>query len=151
MLKYLGLGQMDDVASYPREGGCQCGAVRYEIQTPPRKVYVCHCRECQRQSASAFGISVRVPSKDFRLKSGEPRRWTRATDSGGILTCNFCPVCGSRVWHGDLQVDDTISVKGGSLDMPVNLSDASHIWTSRALRGVIIPERTPKFLEEPDE
>ena len=34
-------------------GGCQCGAVRYEIAQEPLAVYVCHCRECQKQSASA--------------------------------------------------------------------------------------------------
>lgn len=41
-------------------GGYQCGQVRYAIATPPTVVYYCHCRECQQQSASAFGMSVRT-------------------------------------------------------------------------------------------
>src|SRR5271167_4851648 len=41
-----------------REGGCQCGAVRFQIAANRLVAYACHCLECQKQSASAFGISV---------------------------------------------------------------------------------------------
>ena len=54
-------------------GGCQCGAVRYEIAAEPLTVYVCHCRECRKQSASAFGISLLVPRDALRLLQGEVR------------------------------------------------------------------------------
>jgi hypothetical protein len=80
-------------------GGCQCGAVRYAISAEPLAVYVCHCRECQKQSASAFGISVLVPRDAFRVERGEVRIWSRPTDSGRTLDCMFCAECGSRVWH----------------------------------------------------
>jgi hypothetical protein len=36
----------------PLTGGCQCGALRYEIRAEPLTLYVCHCTECQRQSAA---------------------------------------------------------------------------------------------------
>jgi hypothetical protein len=136
--------------SSPLTGGCQCGALRYEIAGPVLSVYVCHCRECRKQSASAFGISVTVRSADVRLTQGKPLRWTRATDTGGTLDCFFCPRCGSRVWHGDKERDADISVKGGSLDEPVDLSLAAHIWTSRKLPGVIIPENAKQYPGEPD-
>ena len=58
-------------------GGCQCGAVRYTIAAEPLSTYVCHCRECRRQSASAFGISVIVPEAAFALTQGEVRAWRR--------------------------------------------------------------------------
>ena len=50
-----------------REGGCQCGAVRYQLSAEPVALYVCHCRECRRQSASAFGISVRIRPAAARM------------------------------------------------------------------------------------
>lgn len=139
-------------ASYTNRiaGGCQCGAVRYEVRGSPVSLYVCHCRECQKQSASAFGISVIVKRSDFRVTQGELKVWSRATDSGGTLACSFCPVCGSRVWHEGGGATDTISVKGGSLDEPPDLRSAVQIWTARKLPGVVIPATAKQFPSEPD-
>ena len=130
-------------------GGCQCGAVRYEIVGAPLATYVCHCRECRKQSASAFGISVIVRTGDLRLKHGVTKSWTRGTDSGRRLRCVFCPDCGSRLWHEGEPPGPTVSVKGGSLDEAVDLSEARHIWVSRKLPGVVIPAGRPQFPEEP--
>jgi hypothetical protein len=131
-----------------RVGGCQCGAVRYVLTSDPLEVYVCHCRECQKQSSSAFGISVIARREAFTVTQGETRRWSRGTDSGRTLHCMFCPNCGSRVWHeGDGL--DTISVKGGTFDELVDLSHANHIWTSRKLPGVVIPQQAEQFAQEP--
>jgi hypothetical protein len=130
-------------------GGCQCGRIRYEVMGAPLAVYVCHCRECRKQSASAFGISATVRSADVRLIEGKPRRWTRPADSGRTVDCFFCPDCGSRVWHGDRDLKDTVNIKGGSLDVPLDLTSAIHIWTSRKLPGVVIPEGARQYPEEP--
>jgi hypothetical protein len=129
-------------------GGCQCGAVRYAISAAPLEVYVCHCRECRKQSASAFGISVIVPKQAFVISQGGVRTWSRSTASGGELVCTFCEGCGSRICHADAR-ENTISVKGGSLDEPPDLANTMHIWTSRKLPGVLIPEHAVRFAEEP--
>ncbi len=133
-----------------RAGGCQCGSVRYEISGEPVTLYVCHCRECRKQSASAFGISLIVRRDGFRVTQGAPKTWSRSTDSGGMLNCLFCPDCGSRLWHEDASPAETISVKGGSLDRPVDLRSVPHIWTKRKLPGVIIPDSAVQFHEEPE-
>jgi hypothetical protein len=130
-------------------GGCQCGAVRYEIAGAPEALFVCHCRECRKQSASAFGISATTRAANFRLVQGETRHWTRDTDTGKRLRCVFCARCGSRIWHEGEPKGGTISVKGGSLDAPPDLATAIHIWTSRKLPGVVIPADRPQFPEEP--
>ena len=134
---------------HPLTGGCQCGAIRYAITGSPRETYVCHCRECRKQSASAFGISVMVQSASLRLLRGSPRRWSRSTDSGHLLACFFCATCGSRVWHGDRDQEEAISVKGGSLDEPPDLTDAIHIWTARRLAGIVSPEGARQYPGEP--
>lgn len=128
-----------------RLGGCQCGAIRYELSGDPLKLVICHCRECRKQSASAFGISVFVPRERLRITRGAPRFWSRAADSGRVLECAFCPDCGSRLWHQHVGATDLISVKGGSLDDPPDVSSAVHIWTSRMLAGIIIPDGATQF------
>lgn len=133
----------------PLSGGCQCGAVRYEITAPPLALYVCHCTQCRRQSASAFGISLYVPTAGVRLVEGKPRRWTRPAAIGGTTECFFCGECGSRVWHRSVGDGTITSIKGGSLDHAVDLADAVHVWTQSRLPGVVIPDHAEQHLQEP--
>jgi hypothetical protein len=131
-----------------RAGGCQCGEIRYEVTAEPIGLYVCHCRECQNQSASAFGISLRIPRDGFRITRGSPRSWKRPTDSGRTMVCSFCPTCGSRIWHELEGGAKVISLKGGSLDQPVDISKATHIWVSRKIPGIEIPPTAKQFPEQ---
>lgn len=132
-------------------GGCQCGAIRYELSGGPLELYVCHCAECRKQSASAFGVSFIVSQSALQVTQGEPKLWSRPTDTGNILDCAFCHECGSRLWHQRRGSTATLSIKGGSLDKPVDLRQATHIWTSRMLPGIVLPHGVAQFPEEPDE
>jgi hypothetical protein len=131
-----------------RTGGCQCGEVRYESVGESLALYVCHCRECQKQSASAFGISLDVPRAGFRITQGTPKYWSRVTDSGKKLKCAFCPTCGSRVWHEPEPATGAVSIKVGSLDEPIDVSNAIHVWVKRKLPDIIISADVKQFPEE---
>lgn len=131
-----------------RTGRCQCGEIRYQSVGASLALYVCHCRECQKQSASAFGLTLEVPRAGFRVTQGKVKYWSRATDSGRRLKCAFCPNCGSRLWHKSEAISETLSIKAGSLDEPIDISKAIHVWVSRKLPGVIIPEGAKQFLED---
>ncbi len=131
-------------------GGCQCGDVRYAVPKEPLIIYVCHCAECRKQSASAFGISFTVARRDLRLIRGTPQYWSRQTASGHTLECAFCSQCGSRVWHQSSGHPDTLNIKGGGLDTPLDLNNAVHIWTSSKLPGVAIPSAAQSFYHEPE-
>lgn len=131
-------------------GGCQCGSIRYAVPTEPLVIYVCHCTECRKQSSSAFGISFTVRRSDFRLLQGAPHFWSRRTASGHTLECAFCPQCGSRVWHQSTGHPKALNIKGGSLDAPVDLGKAVHIWTASKLPGVVIPAGASSFAGEPE-
>ncbi len=115
-----------------REGGCQCGNIRYRLTAEPLQLYVCHCRHCQKQSSSAFGMSLIMRPGALVLLRGEPKLWTTRADSGAIKRCAFCPDCGSRIYHGGDDEDAPISIKAGTLDDTSSLQPTDHIWTSSA-------------------
>ena len=127
---------------------CQCGAVNFRACLPePLEVYVCHCLECRKQSASAFGVSALFPSQEMRplLDSVRPQLgvWKRPTDAGNTLECYFCKTCGVRILHRSIlpngEPKPYVTVKGGCLDS-IRLDRARHIWTRSAL--VPVPENS---------
>jgi hypothetical protein len=133
----------------PLTGRCQCGGAAYAIAGAPLEVYVWHCLECRRRSASAFGISVIVRVGDFSMLHGNLKRWTRAAERGGSLECTFYADCGSRLFHAT-PGEDLVSVRGGTLDAPPHLTGAVHIWTTRKITGVPIPADARQYAAELD-
>lgn len=129
-------------------GGCQCGAVRYRIEAERLVSYACHCTECQKQSASAFGISVPVIEAALQI-SGKTRSWRRPTDSGSFTHCVFCPQCGSRLYHAGENRAGMVTVKGGSLDDASRLRPVAHIWTVSKQDWVVLPEGVPQWERQP--
>ena len=53
-------------------GGCQCGAVRYQLLTAPEHACICHCRMCQRASGQPFMAFVSVRQGDLLWTRGRP-------------------------------------------------------------------------------
>ena len=51
----------------PWEAGCRCGQVRLKLSAPPLLTAACHCTGCQRMTASAFSLSIAVPSEGFAV------------------------------------------------------------------------------------
>jgi hypothetical protein len=120
-------------------GGCQCGEVRYELSAEPQAIYVCHCTECQRQSASAFGMSMPVPRAALRVTRGELREWRRTAASGHVITAFCCGNCGSRVLTASTRLPDEVFVKPGTLDDTSRVRPVVHFWTRSAQSWVPIP------------
>ena len=133
----------------PLTGGCQCGAVRYELNAAPVVFYICHCLECQKQSSSAFGESVRVNIADLIIE-GEVKTYQRNSSSGNILECDFCPNCGTRLFHRRQSYTTTLNIKGGTFDDTSWLKPAGHIWTSSKQTWVKIPEDALTYEKQPD-
>jgi hypothetical protein len=134
-------------------GGCQCGSIRYELIGAPQMLYVCHCTDCQRQSSSAFGMSLRMnPDEiDFSQSKKKLQTWDTRSEDGSIKRCAFCPDCGTRIMHGSDDPDETVSIKAGSLDDTSQLRPVAHIWLRSAQPWVQIDRNQYRcFDKEPD-
>lgn len=113
------------------EGGCQCASVRYRVTGTPITLFICHCSECQKQTASAFGMALWIKEPVVEITGETPREWTRLTPSGRQMLCAFCPVCGCRLFHRYAGANDLMSIKPGTLDDTSWLRPVGHIFTSR--------------------
>ena len=131
---------------------CQCGTVKFKAPTDqPKALYHCHCTECRKQSASAFGTSAIFTSEGLIPLSEELESllgvYTRPTEeTEGIQDCYFCKNCGVRVMHRSRDKDGsergTVSIKGGCVE-DLDWKDGVHIFTRSAVWP--IPEGAKQF------
>jgi len=100
------------------QGGCACGAVRYETRGQPFPVGICHCRYCQTRTGSAFGVSAFFDDDQITITRGELREYSFDTESGGAVTNRFCPKCGTTVLEEISMRPNRTSVAAGTFDPP---------------------------------
>ena len=94
-------------------GGCQCGAVRYQLLTPPEHACLCHCRMCQRASGQPFMAFASVRREHLRWTRGSPSTFV----SSNVAERNFCSACGTPLTYHRVE-SGSIAVTIGSLDAP---------------------------------
>jgi hypothetical protein len=113
----------------PIFGGCACGAIRYSYEGEPLISLNCHCRDCQRETGSAFASILIVPTAGFRLIQGSPRHFEVKADSGRTARRCFCADCGSPLFGSG---PDFMNIRVGSLDDPSAFRPTQDIYVSRA-------------------
>ena len=131
------------------EGRCQCGEVKYRVAGTAATLFACHCTECQRQSASAFGMALWIRHGQVALLGGQLKEWTRVMPSGRSMVCSFCPTCGTRLFHQVLGQSAYLSIKPGTLDNPGAFTPVGHIWTASKLPWVAIPPGSLQYVGNP--
>ncbi len=129
----------------PLAGGCACGAVRYRLQSPPLFVHCCHCRDCQRQTGSAFVLNALIETDRVATLSGAPAPAAVPTDSGKPHRIFRCPLCHTAVWSEYGGVEKLRFVRVGTLDDPTALPPDVHIYTRSKLPWITLPEGVPAF------
>jgi len=124
-----------------REGGCLCGAARYEVDWPPLAQVTCSCRNCQKQAGSALSV-VLVFRRDAVRLTGALATYDDRGTSGQVVHRRFCPACGSPVVTDTprAQAQGVLFVKGGTLDDTTDLAPRTHYWTERAQPWMRWPE-----------
>ncbi len=127
------------------QGGCACGAVRYALESAPMFVHCCHCRDCQRQTGSAFVLNALIETARITLSSGEPARSEMPTESGRPHGIYRCTRCGTAVWSEYGGVAALRFVRVGTLDRPDALTPDVHIYTRSRLPWVTLPAGVPSF------
>jgi hypothetical protein len=129
-------------------GHCLCGQARYHADVEPLGTAICHCKNCQRQTGSAFSILIVVPV-DGLEREGEWTFYDDTGDSGAIVRREFCPKCGSPLASTVVDSPKYTAIKAGTLDDVSVLQPQMHLWTKSAQSWVTLDESLPQFLEQP--
>jgi hypothetical protein len=126
-------------------GGCACGAVRYRLASPPMFVHCCHCRDCQRQTGSAFVLNALIETDRVNLLSGELQPVAMRTDSGRPHRVFRCPSCQTALWSEYGGVAKLRFVRIGTLDDPTALQPDVHIYVRSKQPWMTLPAGVPAF------
>jgi hypothetical protein len=128
----------------PLEGGCACGAIRYRLMSEPLFTHCCHCRNCQRQTGSAFVINLLIEADRVELLAGDPQPVDVPRDDGSAQRIYRCPTCEVAVFS-EYGRPDVRFVRGGTLDEPTNVRPDVHIYTRSKVGWLTLPESAPAF------
>jgi len=126
------------------EGGCSCGSIRYRLTSEPLFVHGCHCRNCQRQTGSAFAVNLLIEAHRVELMQGEPEQVDVPRDDGSTQAIFRCPACEVAVWS-NYGWPTLLFVRGGTLDDPSGVEPDVHIYTRSKLPWVTLPDGVPAF------
>ena len=112
------------------EGGCMCGAVRYELRSEPFDCGWCHCRTCQLNSGAPAMAFASVKHDDWVATEGTEALETVKTSSFGCRT--FCGKCGTPLHVRVDHQPDTLDFSIVTLDDPGAIAPEFHIfWSSK--------------------
>jgi hypothetical protein len=133
---------------FPIEGGCDCRAVRYRMQTRPLFVHCCHCRWCQRETGSAFALNAMIETDRVTSMGEPPELVDTPSASGKGQKIARCPRCRVAVWSHYAGGGTSVAfVRVGTLDQPDRLPPDIHIFTASKQPWVVLPAGTPAVPE----
>jgi hypothetical protein len=93
------------------EGGCHCGAVRFQVEVENYKVDDCNCSICSKKGF----LHLIVKRDKFTLLQGEDILQTY-TFNTGIAQHKFCSICGIHSFYIPRSHPDCIDVNVRCLD-----------------------------------
>ncbi|HEX8224784.1 MAG TPA: GFA family protein [Allosphingosinicella sp.] len=127
------------------EGGCHCGAVRYEMPAEAIHQALCHCKDCRLHSgapAVAWGL---VPQDRLKVQ-GETR--TYASSEYGRR--HFCGRCGTALFYtNEIIFPDQIDVQICTLDDPDSIAPTAQIQVAERIGWMATAHELPAFERYP--
>ena len=116
------------------DGGCFCGNIKYVANVDPQTATICHCKDCQVNSGSAFGFVIGVKDNSFNLKQGRLSFFIKTAESGSKRELGFCSKCGTRIFAR--PVNDEIGFFGlrlGTVSQRNQFTPIRQVWKKSAL------------------
>ncbi len=135
----------------PLSGACLCGAAQVRVTAHPLLTVACHCRDCQKLTASAFSLTAMIPEHGFSCTGevirgglGEPTRahW-------------FCKSCLGFVFSRVAWAPHRVNLRSSLLEEGASLAPFIEVMTEQKLPWAQVDvvhsfARTPSSVAELD-
>jgi hypothetical protein len=108
-----------------RTAACTCGQLSITVHGECLGNGICHCLACQSRTGSVFA-TLGAWAAPYEIK-GRATQYVRTGDAGAQIRFNFCPVCGSTVFH----------------------TEEGTVYDSRRHHWVKVPDSVPAFARNP--
>jgi hypothetical protein len=101
------------------------------VDGEPPLTGVCHCKDCQRETGSAFAVAIVVPESALSIE-GETKTFSYTADSGRTARRSFCAECGSSLFARSAGFPGMTIIKAGSLDDTSGIRPTIEIYCDSA-------------------
>ena len=110
------------------KGSCLCGAIEYEVEEIPGKIFNCHCPQCRKSHGAAFATQVFTKGATLRLIKGNEhlKEYKQFPGHGGIRA--FCSNCGPRLMNYLPDKNIYLSVALSSIDSAFDGKPVAHAF-----------------------
>ena len=128
------------------EGGCHCGAIRYQTKGEPLHHALCHCADCRRHAGAPMVGWTMFKADQVRVTKGEAK--TYASSEHGRR--HFCADCGTGLLYtNDQMLPGITDVQSGTLDDPSLIPAQVHIQTADRIDWMRNAHALPEFERYP--
>ena len=129
----------------PYTGSCQCGQVRFRVESELEPIQLCYCAQCRKAHGGAFAAVIPVEVSAFRLLGGEEA--LKAYESSPGKERVFCGQCGSPVYSRRPSLPTVLRVRAGLIDEPVPVKPVWHAHVGSKCSWWSIDDQLPQYPE----
>ena len=124
------------------EGGCMCGAVRYESAADSTWNVYCHCESCRKHTGAPVVAFVRFPLASIRWTRGERAIY----ESSPGRRRGFCRDCGTPLtWETEVKGEDWLVIHVSTLDHPERFAPTEHVFYAERAPWLEIDDGLPRY------
>jgi hypothetical protein len=124
-------------------GGCECGAVRYEVADEFLYAANCHCSRCRAATGTAFKSFAGIERVKLAVTSGGDSLMIVGDDEANHTRC---AACGSLL-YSVVRDGEYVHVAMGSLADPPSIRPTEHIYVGSKAPWFEITDDLPQHEE----
>ena len=128
-------------------GRCECGRIRYMVDSEIADFSHCHCSQCRRLHGAAYATFAGVSRDKFRYVSGETDIKVYASSESNHRV--FCAECGSSIFVESKQEPEALYISMSTVDGDPPRPPGYHIYVGSKASWHEITDDLEQYDTEP--